>query len=159
MSGESRRRRPVWRGQGPYANLMARQAVRLRPHDCRLFLRASGRLAGGRVVPREQRMYLAPSSSGPGRRPLKAVAPVQIRSGLLEQQQVEGLIVECGGRALIICPSPCTWLVTSLFGDIAAALSEDGSAALDDEHCCYYRRPDWSAVTAICTVAASRAAR
>src|SRR5260370_32259836 len=28
-------------------------------------------------------MYLAPSSSGPGRRPLKAVAPVQIRSGLL----------------------------------------------------------------------------
>jgi hypothetical protein len=104
---------------------MARQAVRLRPHDCRLFLRASGRLAGGRVVPREQRMYLAPSSSGPGRRPLKAVAPVQIRSGLLEQQQVEGLIVECGGRALIICPSPCTWLVTSLFGDIAAALSED----------------------------------
>ncbi|CCH16495.1 hypothetical protein MILUP08_41409 [Micromonospora lupini str. Lupac 08] len=27
-------------------------------------------------------MVLAPSSSGPGRRPLKAVAPVRIRSGL-----------------------------------------------------------------------------
>jgi hypothetical protein len=45
--------------------------------------------------------FLAPSSSGPGRRPLKAVAPVQIRSGLLMYQQVEGLIVERGGWALI----------------------------------------------------------
>jgi hypothetical protein len=32
-------------------------------------------------------------------------------------------------------------LATSLFGDVAAALREHGSAALD-EHCCYFRRPD-----------------
>ena len=57
-------------------------------------------------LPREQRKYLAPSSSGPGRRPLKAVAPVQIRSGLHMLQQVTGLIAGCGGRALIIVPTP-----------------------------------------------------
>jgi hypothetical protein len=45
-------------------------------------------------------MYLAPSSSGPGRRPLKAVAPVQIRSGLREKYQVEGLIAETSGQIL-----------------------------------------------------------
>jgi hypothetical protein len=33
-------------------------------------------------------------------------------------------------------------LATSLLGDVAAALREDGSATLDDEHCCYFRRPD-----------------
>ena len=34
------------------------------------------------------------------------------------------------------------WLLaTSLFGDVAAALREHGSATLD-EHCCYFRRPD-----------------
>src|SRR5437879_3024964 len=32
-------------------------------------------------------------------------------------------------------------LATSLFGDVAAALREHGSATLD-EHCCYFRRPD-----------------
>jgi hypothetical protein len=32
-------------------------------------------------------------------RPLKAVAPVQIRSGLLMKQQVKGLIAGPGGRA------------------------------------------------------------
>jgi hypothetical protein len=32
----------------------------------------------------QQESYLAPSSSGPGRRPLKAVARVQIPSGLHE---------------------------------------------------------------------------
>ena len=32
-------------------------------------------------------------------------------------------------------------LGTSLFGDVAAALREHGSATLD-EHCCYFRRPD-----------------
>ncbi len=42
----------------------------------------------------------APSSSGPGRRPLKAVAPVQIRSGLLVSSQLKGLIVTHGGQAL-----------------------------------------------------------
>src|SRR6266581_8637141 len=45
-------------------------------------------------------LWLAPSSSGPGRRPLKAVAPVQIRSGLLTEQQVKGLIAGTGGRVL-----------------------------------------------------------
>ena len=35
-------------------------------------------------------------------RPLKAVAPVQIRSGLRGKQQVKGLTVGYGGRALII---------------------------------------------------------
>ena len=42
----------------------------------------------------------------------------------------------------------CWLLATSLFGDVAAALREHGSATLD-EHCCYFRRPDWtwSAVT------------
>jgi hypothetical protein len=33
-------------------------------------------------------------------------------------------------------------LATSLLGDVVAALREDGSATLDDEHCCYFRRPD-----------------
>src|SRR5262249_31420992 len=58
--------------------------------------------------------YLAPSSSGPGRRPLKAVAPVQIRSGLLRELQVEGLTAGCGGQALdhlslssAVSHSPC----------------------------------------------------
>ena len=46
--------------------------------------------------------YLAPSSSGPGRRPLKAVAPVQIRSGLPGRYQVKGLTAGRGGQALII---------------------------------------------------------
>jgi hypothetical protein len=32
-------------------------------------------------------------------------------------------------------------LATSLFGDVAAALREHGSATLD-EHCCCFRRPD-----------------
>jgi hypothetical protein len=35
----------------------------------------------------------------------------------------------------------CAVLATSLFGDVAAALGEHGSATLD-EHCCYLRRPD-----------------
>src|SRR4249920_3824361 len=35
-------------------------------------------------------LWLAPSSSGPGRRPLKAVAPVQIRSGLLTEVAGQG---------------------------------------------------------------------
>src|SRR5262249_4221216 len=48
---------------------------------------------------------LAPSSSGLGRRPLKAVAPVQIRSGLLTKEQVTGLVITYGDRALIIRPS------------------------------------------------------
>jgi hypothetical protein len=43
-------------------------------------------------------------------------------------------------------------LATWLFADIAAALREDGSATLDDEHCCNLRRPDWSEVTATCAV-------
>jgi hypothetical protein len=37
-------------------------------------------------------------------RPLKAVAPVQIRSGLLKKQQVKGLIADRSDQALIICP-------------------------------------------------------
>src|ERR1017187_5963483 len=45
-------------------------------------------------------MCLAPSSSGPGRRPLKAVARVQIPSGLRVKYQVKGLIAEGGGQAL-----------------------------------------------------------
>ena len=64
---------------------------------------AMGRRRAASMLPRGRRRYpdkaghpfwrarlrcatvqcLAPSSSGPGRRPLKAVAPVQIRSGLL----------------------------------------------------------------------------
>jgi len=32
-------------------------------------------------------------------------------------------------------------LATSLFGDKAAAPREDGSATLDDEHCCYFSPP------------------
>jgi len=40
-----------------------------------------------------------------GRRSLKAVAPVHVRSGLQEKYQVEGLIAGCGGPALIICHS------------------------------------------------------
>jgi hypothetical protein len=39
------------------------------------------------------------------RRSLKAVAPVQIRSGLHVPQQVRGLTAGPGGQALIICPS------------------------------------------------------
>ena len=35
----------------------------------------------------------------------QAVATVQVRSGLLKEQQVTGLIAGPGGRALIICPS------------------------------------------------------
>ena len=38
-------------------------------------------------------------------RALKAVAPVQIRSGLLKQLQVMGLVRAKCSRALIICPS------------------------------------------------------
>ena len=53
-------------------------------------------------------VYLAPSSSGPGRRPLKAVARVQIPLGLHGFQQVRGPGADHGGRALIICH----WLVT-----------------------------------------------
>ncbi len=45
---------------------------------------------------------LAPSSSGLGRRPLKAVAPVQIRSGLHVKQQVSGPITK-----LVIGPLTC----------------------------------------------------
>ena len=46
-------------------------------------------------------MYLAPSSSGLGRRLLKAVAPVQIRSGLLDLLAITGEqqhFLACHGR-------------------------------------------------------------
>ena len=70
-------------------------------------------------LPREQRKYLAPSSSGPGRRPLKAVAPVQIRSGLLVKQQVKGLIAGIGGQAHDYCPR----FVSDSCHDVAAEVA------------------------------------
>src|SRR5262249_54528837 len=67
-----------------------------------------GRPVAARVALLTARMCLAPSSSGPGRRPLKAVAPVQIRSGLRTQLQVMGLVSGRGVGPLIICH----WVVT-----------------------------------------------
>src|SRR5579875_3934047 len=46
---------------------------------------------------------LAPSSSGPGHRPLKAATAVQIRSGLQVLEQVTGLAADYSDQALIIC--------------------------------------------------------
>jgi hypothetical protein len=42
-----------------------------------------------------------------GRRSLKAVAPVQIRSGLLKYQQVKDLIAAMAVWSLIICRAEC----------------------------------------------------
>jgi hypothetical protein len=44
-------------------------------------------------------------------------------------------------EAARVITAACALLATSLFGDVAAALREHGSATLD-EHCCYFRRPD-----------------
>jgi hypothetical protein len=62
-----------------------------------------GTPAGALTFMREREYRLAPSSSGPGRRPLKAVAPVQIRSGLQEKQHVKARFPGQGSRALIVC--------------------------------------------------------
>jgi hypothetical protein len=68
-------------------------------------------------------------------------------------------------RALVLAGRlhilPRSWvLATSLFGDVAAALREHGSATLD-EHCCYFAAltESWPAVTATCAVAVTRSAR
>src|SRR5712691_2565923 len=80
---------------GRCANLGAPLGLWIRRHDASgslvLWLAlmpglaADGRLVGrGRSrSPRRPVQYMATSSSGLGRRPLKAVAPFQIRSGLL----------------------------------------------------------------------------
>jgi hypothetical protein len=51
-------------------------------------------------------------------------------------------VAEVDGRELCgLCALTFAVLATSLFGDVAAALREHGSATLD-EHCCCFRRPD-----------------
>ncbi|HTX84568.1 MAG TPA: hypothetical protein VME44_20460 [Streptosporangiaceae bacterium] len=66
--------------------------------------------------------------------------------GLMNFAVADGLIVMRTAAESTVAPA-------------AALFGEDGSAAFDDEHGCYFRRLDWSAVTATCTVMASRTAR
>ena len=67
-------------------------------------------------------MVLAPSSSGPGRRPLKAVAPVRIRSGLPEHGSSNRPPPTGGGFSLppLICSAPVFDLVHVAVGDVSA---------------------------------------
>src|ERR1022692_2977637 len=58
-------------------------------------------------------MCLAPSSSGPGRGPLKAVVRVQIPWGLRVKYQVRGLIADGGGQALDRLSLVCHWVPPS----------------------------------------------
>src|SRR5262249_48125904 len=95
--------------------------------------------AAGRAVPvwrRSRRcatvQSLAPSSSGLGRRPLKAVAPVQIRAGRLTEQEVTGPVITRGDRALIIGSS---------FADYGQAIDPDGQSGWQPVAGAQGRRP------------------
>jgi hypothetical protein len=104
---EDGRRERVWRDSARCANLAWRPGKPARDRA------AVPGLVGSVAV---FEWFLAPSSSGPGRRPLKAVARVQIPLGLHRLLQVRGLAAGYGGQALIIRH----WLVIGFWHQGAA---------------------------------------